>query len=266
MLIPYFDVITSTDHIKTWRWLYLLTTKNSYIPAICSIFNRMKKSDKTAIILGATGLTGGILLQSLLTDERYSEVKVFTRSPLCLTHPKLSEFLCDLLTLENQEANFTADEVFCCIGTTKAKTPDKELYKAIDYGIPVAAATLCKKNEIPAFLVVSAMGADPSSSVFYNKVKGEMEATILNLGLPKTHILQPSLIGGDRKENRPGEYFGKQLMKVFNFLLVGSLKKYRTIAPENIADTMVWLANNPYADKRLTSDIITNIAENRTHA
>lgn len=226
----------------------------------------MNKTNKTAIILGATGLTGGILLQSLLTDNRYSQVKVFTRSPLRLTHPKLSEFQCDLLTLEAQEASFTADEVFCCIGTTKAKTPDKELYKTIDYGIPVAAATLSKKNTIATFLVVSAMGADSNSSVFYNKVKGEMEAAVLNLRLPKTNILQPSLIGGDRKENRPGEYFAKQLMKVFNSLMVGFLRKYRTIAPENIAETMVWLANNPYADTRLTSDVITNIAENRTHA
>ena len=181
----------------------------------------MNKTNKTAIILGATGLTGGILLQSLLTDERYSKVKVFTRSPLRLTHPKLNEFLSDLLKLDAEEANFAADEVFCCIGTTKAKTPEKELYKAIDYGIPVTAATLCKKHAITTFLVVSAMGADPNSSVFYNKVKGEMEAAVLNLGLPKTYILQPSLIGGDRKESRPGEYFGKQLMKVFNFLLVG---------------------------------------------
>ncbi len=226
----------------------------------------MKTSDKTAIILGATGLTGGILLQLLLRDDRYADIKVFTRSPLRLTHPKLTEIKCDLLALENQEADFTADEVFCCIGTTKANTPDKELYKAIDYGIPVAAASLCKKNEIPTFLVVSAMGADPNSGVFYNKVKGEMEAAVLNLGLPKTHILQPSLIGGDRKERRPGEYVGKQLMKILNFFLIGSLKKYRTIAPENIAATMVWLANNPYADIRLSSDIISKIAENSLYA
>lgn len=226
----------------------------------------MNKTDKTAILLGATGLTGSVLLQLLLTDERYSQVIVFTRSPLRLTHPKLKEIQCDLLKLEAQQTHFKADEVFCCIGTTKAKTPDKELYKAIDFGIPVSTAQLCKQNNIPAFLVVSAMGADASSSVFYNRVKGEMEAVVLSVGLPKTHILQPSLIGGDRKESRPGEYVGKQLMKAFNFLMVGSLKKYRTISPENIAETMLWLANNPYADTRLTSDIITKIAENRTHA
>jgi hypothetical protein len=138
------------------------------------------RGDKTAIILGATGLTGGLLLQLLLRDDRYADIKVFTRSPLRLTHPKLTEIQCDLLTLENQEADFTADEVFCCIGTTKANTPDKELYKAIDYGIPVAAASLCKKNEIPTFLVVSAMVSsilspisavklNPPSAVFFKK-------------------------------------------------------------------------------------------------
>jgi len=140
----------------------------------------MKKTDKTAIILGATGLTGGILLELLLKDDRYSQLKVLTRSPLRLTHPKLTEIQCDLLKLEEQQAHFNADEVFCCIGTTKAKTPDKERYKAIDFGIPITAAQLCKKNNITTFLVVSAMGADPNSSVFYNKVKGEMEAAVLD--------------------------------------------------------------------------------------
>lgn len=226
----------------------------------------MKTSDKKAIILGATGLTGGLLLKSLLADDRYLNIIVFTRSPLGFTHPKLTEIQCDLLKLEAQQTHFTADEVFCCIGTTKAKTPDKALYKAIDFGIPVSAAQLCKKNDIPAFLVVSAMGADPSSRVFYNKIKGEMEAAVLQLGLPKTHILQPSLIGGDRNESRPGEYLGKQLMKVLDFLMVGPLKKYKTIAPENIAATMIWLANNPYAETRLTSDIITKIAKTEHNA
>jgi uncharacterized protein YbjT (DUF2867 family) len=223
----------------------------------------MKKTDKKAIILGATGLTGGILLQSMLHDERYTSIKAFTRKPLGISHPKLSEFKCDLLKLAEQEKHFTADEVFCCIGTTKAKTPDEETYRAIDYGIPVAAASLCKINNIPSFLVVSAMGADPNSSIFYNKIKGEMEAAVLKLGLPKTYILQPSLISGDRDESRPGEYFFKQFMKIFNSVMLGSLKKYRTIAPESIAKTMVWLANNPYAENRLTSDIIIRIAENK---
>ncbi len=223
----------------------------------------MKKVDKTAIILGATGLTGGILLQFLLHDDRYISIKVFTRKPLEISHPKLAEFKCDLLKLTEQEEHFTADEVFCCIGTTKAKTPDEERYRAIDFGIPVAAASLCKKNDIPSFLVVSAMGADQKSSIFYNRIKGEMEAAVLELGLPKTHILQPSLIGGDRNESRPGEYLFKQVMTIFNFAMVGSLTKYKTIAPGNIAQTMVWLANNPYAENRLTSDIISKLAETK---
>jgi uncharacterized protein YbjT (DUF2867 family) len=237
--------------------------KWSNILPIYLIFRGMKKADKTAIILGATGLTGGILLQFLLLDDRYTSIKVFTRKPLGINHPKLVEFKCDLLKLTEQEEHFIADELFCCIGTTKAKTPNQETYKAIDYGIPVAAALLCNKNNISSFLVVSAMGADPKSSIFYNRVKGEMEAAVLELGLPKTHILQPSLIGGDRNESRPGEYFFKQFMKVFNFAMVGPLRKYRTISPKSIAEALLCLANNPYAENRLTSDIIIKLAENK---
>ncbi|MGK0494218.1 MAG: hypothetical protein ACJAU2_000596 [Maribacter sp.] len=223
----------------------------------------MKKADKTAIILGATGLTGSILLHLLLHDDRYTSIKVFTRKSLEISPPKLVEFKCDLLKLAEQEQDFTADEVFCCIGTTKAKTPDEERYRAIDYGIPVAAASLCKKNDIPSFLVVSAMGADPKSSIFYNRIKGEMEAAVLDIALPKTHVLQPSLIGGYRNESRPGEYLFKQFMKVFKFAMVGSLRKYRTISPKSIAETMLWLANNPYVENRLPSDIIRKLTENK---
>ncbi|WP_027076699.1 Rossmann-fold NAD(P)-binding domain-containing protein [Maribacter antarcticus] len=223
----------------------------------------MKKVDKTAIILGATGLTGSILLHLLLHDDRYTRIKVFTRKSLEISHPKLVEFKCDILKLAEQEQNFTADEVFCCTGTTKAKTPDEERYRTIDYGIPVAAASLSKKNDIPSFLVVSAIGADRKSSIFYNRIKGEMEAAVLDIGLPKTHVLQPSLIGGNRNESRPGEYLFKQFMKVFKFAMVGSLRKYRTISPKSIAETMLWLANNPYIENRLPSDIISKLAENK---
>jgi uncharacterized protein YbjT (DUF2867 family) len=223
----------------------------------------MKKVDKKAIILGATGLTGSILLHLLLHDDRYTSIKVFTRKSLKISHPKLVEFKCDILKLAEQEQHFTADEVFCCIGTTKAKTPDQETYRTIDYGIPVAAASLCKKNDIPSFLVVSAMGSDQKSFIFYNRIKGEMEAAVLDIGLPKTHVLQPSLIGGDRNESRPGEYLFKQFMKVFKFAMVGYLRKYRTISPKSIAETMLWLANNPYVENRLPSDIISKLAENK---
>ncbi len=109
-------------------------------------------TQKTAIILGATGLTGSLLLQMLLKDNRYKKIKLFSRKTTGIKNEKLQEHLLDLLKLSDHVSDFVADEVFCCIGTTKAKTPDKGLYKKIDYGIPVGAAELCKKNKIKHLL------------------------------------------------------------------------------------------------------------------
>lgn len=220
---------------------------------------QLKTQDKTAIILGATGLTGGNVLQMLLKDTRYSKIKIFSRKGLGLQHPKLEEHIGDLLKLYQFKSDFTADEVFCCVGTTKAKTPDPKMYRDIDYGIPVSAATLCKQNNIGSFLVISALGANANSNITYNSLKGEMEEAVIDISLPKTHILQPALIAGKREEKRWGEWAAKQLMKVLNLVMVGPLAKYRSIHPESIAKAMVWLANNSDERVRIASDEIKRI-------
>lgn len=222
----------------------------------------MKTTDKTAIVLGATGLTGSLLVQRLLDDDRYETVKVFTRRSLGVEHQKLVEHQCDLLKLKNESEHFYGDEVYCCIGTTKAKTPNKEMYRKIDFGIPVTAAELCKKNNIDTYLVVSALGADANSRVFYNRIKGEMEDAVLEMGIKNIYLLQPSLIAGKRKEARPTEYIFKQLMKLLNIVLAGPLKKYQSIAPETIADALVLLANSDYKMKRIPSDKIADLVKN----
>ncbi|WP_299152814.1 NAD(P)H-binding protein [uncultured Christiangramia sp.] len=211
---------------------------------------------KTAIILGATGLTGGILLDKLIKDERYRKIKVFGRNHVSQRSEKIEEYLIDLFELEKVQELFTGEEVFCCIGTTKSKTPDKELYRQIDFGIPATAAKLAKRNNIYTFMVISALGADEDSNIFYNKVKGEMEGAVLEQKIPNTYILQPSLIAGDRAENRLMESIFIKLMKFGNHLLIGNLKKYRSIEPEEIANAMQYLANHPYESGRIESDKI----------
>jgi len=213
---------------------------------------------KTAIILGATGLTGSILLQRLLNDDSISTIKLFSRSSSNVKSPKVEEHLVDMFELESQTEHFTGDVVFCCIGTTKSKTPDKETYKRIDYGIPVTAAKLAKQNSISKFIVISALGSNPESSVFYNKVKGEMECDVLQQNISETYILQPSLIGGDRSENRTGESIAQFFAKVFGFLIP---KKYKMIEPETIAKAMQNLLYKPYSETRIPSDDIKKIAK-----
>lgn len=216
----------------------------------------MESGQKKAIVLGATGLVGGLLTRELLGNPGYSEVLVFGRSPLGLSHPKLTETRADLLALGELQPVFRADVVFCCVGTTKAKTPDRETYRAIDFGIPVAAARLCQDNGIPSFMAVSALGADPDSRFFYNRVKGEMEAEVLRCEVRYIHLLQPSLIGGDRQEARAGERMAQRAMGLLEPLLRGPLEKYRTIHPLTIARAMVHLAEHPVEQARIPSDQI----------
>ena len=220
----------------------------------------MKENGKTALILGATGLTGGILLRLLLENEAYDKVKLFSRTSIGFTHPKIEEHLIDLLHLNEYTSDFTADEVFCCIGTTKKKTPNNDTYRKIDYGIPLAAAKMAKCNEIKTYIVISALGANAKSSMFYNKIKGEMEDAVLAQGIARTFILQPALISGNREEKRAGEWLIKKIMKALDFLLIGSLRKYRVIAPTTIASAMIWLANNSYKEARIASDEIKKLA------
>ncbi|HSP40593.1 MAG TPA: NAD(P)H-binding protein [Gillisia sp.] len=217
---------------------------------------------KTAIILGATGLTGGILLQQLLQDPRYGKIKLFGRSSVAVKDIKIEEHLVDLFEPDSYEYQFTGDEVFCCIGTTKNKTPDEETYRKIDRGIPVSSAILSRKNNIPTFVVISALGANKNSKMFYNRIKGEMEAEVLAQDIPNTYIFQPSLIAGDRVESRPWEKLAMKVMKMLNPIFVGGMKKYRSIHPETIAKAMILVANEGYPKNRIISEEIKQIVEN----
>ena len=215
---------------------------------------------RTAILLGITGLIGNALAKNILEDSRYDKLISFHRRKSGIVHPKLEEHIVDLFELEKYAEQFKGDVVFCCIGTTQAKTDDKVTYKKIDYGIPVAAAKLSAYNNIPKFIAISALGANPSSSVFYNKTKGEMERDVLKQNVNETYFLQPSLLAGDREEQRTLEKLAIGAFKVLNPLLIGPLKKYQSIKPEPIVATMQYLAFNTYSEIRIESDEIKKIA------
>lgn len=218
--------------------------------------------NKSAIILGATGLTGSFVLDELLNNNDYNKVIAFTRSPLETTHEKLEVIECDLLNLEEQKDKFKADEVYVCIGTTNNKTPNKKLYREIDFGIPVTAAQLCRENRIDNIAVMSSLGANHKSTVFYPKTKGEMENTVLEMEIPNTFLLRPSMIMGPRKERRFGETMGKMFAFILGPLLNGSLKKYKGIHAETIAKAMINLCNGKSEVKGIIeSDKIWGLAE-----
>lgn len=216
---------------------------------------------KTAILLGGSGAVGSELLQLLLADSRYEKIKLFARSSVKNNNTKIEEHLINLFELSSYADVFKGDEVYCCIGTTKAKTPDKKTYRDIDFGIPVAAAKLAADNHIGTYIVVSAIGADADSSIFYNRTKGEMQDAVLSEHITKVHLLQPSLILAERKDNRFAEKVAEGFMWLLNPLLFGGAAKYRSIKAATIAKAMLWLANNNYSKTIIQSDAIEDIGK-----
>ena len=216
---------------------------------------------KSAIVLGATGLTGSLLLKELLADEYYSKVILFSRSSARIKHAKIEEHLIDVLNLCDHKEKFKADVVFCCIGTTKKKTPDQNMYQKIDVGIPHAAALVAKENDIPRFIVISAMGANTKSSIFYNRIKGEMEEKVLKQQVKYTYILRPSLITGVRSERRTGEKLAIYLFKVLDYLMLGPLKKYQSISAKEIVNAMLILSQSNRGSALINSAEIKNLSK-----
>ena len=194
---------------------------------------------KTALLVGATGLVGGFVLEQLLEDAYYDSVVVLSRKSLQLQHTKLKEVLVNFDQLENYTNDIKADVVFCCLGTTIKAAGSQEAFKKVDYEYPLRVAEIAKQNGASAFLIVTALGAAKSSIIFYNRVKGEVEEAIGNLHFDAFHILQPSLIIGERKESRTGEGIAQTLSPIYDTLMFGPLTKYKSIKAEQIAKAMI---------------------------
>lgn len=191
--------------------------------------------NKVAMIAGSSGLTGGFLLKMLLEAPEYREVIAYVRKPTRIQHPKLREVVMDW---EKLDAPVPADDVFCCLGTTIKKAGSQEAFRRVDYEYPLHLAELQLEGGSQQFLLVSAIGADASSSIFYSRVKGELEAALQKLGYKSLHIFQPSFIAGPRKEKRVGERIGLAIFSFISPLFIGPLKKYAPIPAEHIARAM----------------------------
>ncbi|MGG0823500.1 oxidoreductase [Paenibacillus turicensis] len=194
---------------------------------------------KTALIAGASGLVGQHLLHLLLHSEVYDHIIALVRSPLNKQHPKLIEHIVNFDKLEEHSALFAVDDVFCCLGTTIKKAGSQEVMYQIDVDYPYSIAKLSQQQGAQQFLVVSAMGANPNSSIFYSRMKGELEQKLATLGYPSLSILRPALLLGERNEVRVGERIGAIVAKGTAWLMAGPLKKYKAIEGRQVARAML---------------------------
>lgn len=196
-------------------------------------------SKRTALIAGGSGLVGGHLLQMLLDNDAWERVTSLGRTQLPLTHARLRQQTVDFDRLEEQREIFGADDVFCCLGTTIKKAGSQQAFRRVDHDYPLAIAKLAKQQGAKQFLVVTALGSDAGSPIFYNRVKGELERELRGLELPSLHVFQPSLLLGDRREHRAGERVGAVFMKLAGPAMVGPLRKYRAIEASVVARAML---------------------------
>jgi uncharacterized protein YbjT (DUF2867 family) len=197
---------------------------------------------KSALLVGASGLVGGYCLTSLLEEPLYTQVKVLVRKPLTLVHKKLVQHVINFDDLEMFGELLYTNDVFCCLGTTIKKAETQEAFRRVDYDYPVKLAALTQHCGADRFLFVSSLGADLHSRIFYNRVKGEVEEAIRKISFTAFHVFRPSLLLGNRKEQRTGEKVGAVAMVALRQVMIGHLRKYRAIQASDVACAMVRVA------------------------
>jgi uncharacterized protein YbjT (DUF2867 family) len=192
---------------------------------------------KTALVVGATGLVGGVVLRLLLEDRIYDRVVALVRRPLGIKDDRLEERLVDFDHLES--ADLAADDVYCALGTTMKRAGSREAFRKVDLDYVRALAERSRACGARAFALVSSVGANPRASNFYLRVKGEAEAAVKAAGFDSVEIMRPSFLVGTRSEGRAGEALGTRLFQALDWTLVGPLRKYRPVRAVDLACAMI---------------------------
>ena len=197
---------------------------------------------RTALLLGASGLIGGHCLELLLADKDYGQITILVRKLLPQTHPKLTQRIINFDRITEAADAFQVQDVFCCLGTTIKTAGSQEAFRQVDFTYPVESARLAMQQGAAQFLLVSSLGADAKSSVFYSRTKGEVERAIAASDLSSVQIFRPSLLLGQRAEVRTGEVMAEKISRALSFLLLGPLRKYRPIEARAVAAAMIAIA------------------------
>lgn len=215
---------------------------------------------KSAVVFGATGLVGNELLKLLLSDNSYKKVTAVIRKKMLINHEKLIQVeIKDYQELANFSDELHADAYFCCIGTTLKKAGSQEAFRKVDHDIPVMIGQLAEDLSVPSLVIISSIGANASSSNFYLRTKGEMEASVRKVYSGNLKFVRPSLLIGKREEFRFGEKTAIVFMKIFGWLFFGPLKRYKGIDAVKVASAMIKLADERSGKLVCESDELQNL-------
>lgn len=191
----------------------------------------------TALVIGSTGLVGGKLLKVLLADPRFDRVVSFARRPLPFSDPKLDAQVVDFRSPEAWAGKVKGDVLFSALGTTRKQAGSLETQYEVDFTFQYQTARAARQNGVETLALVSSSGADETSRIFYSRMKGELERDVIALGFPRTRILRPGLLAGEREQARPAEHAAVVVSRVLH--RVPGLHWIRPIEGEQVARALV---------------------------
>ena len=197
---------------------------------------------KSALIAGSTGLIGSALLQLLLEENHYEHVISISRRSTGVNHPKLKEVITSFDRLSNVKEDLIADDVFICLGSTMKKAGSKDAFEKYDYAYPLEIATIALENGAQQVSIITALGANSESPFFYNRVKGDLEKAMASLDYKSVNMLRPSLLLGERDENRMTENIAQSFYKALGWAFVGPISKYKAVEGSSVARAMLQVA------------------------
>jgi len=219
---------------------------------------------RIALVAGATGLVGGILLKTLLDAPDYTRVYALTRRTFAKEHPKLANRVVNFDRMAEQLKGLVVHDAFCCIGTTIADAGSQEAFRETDVDAVLLFARAARAAQATRFVVVSSVHASSKSKKFYLRTKGEMEEAVSDVGFTSVDILQPSLLLGPRESLRPLEFAAAIFAPLVNPLLTGAREPLRAIPAETVAKAMLGAARRGgRGTYRYTYGAIRQLAEIR---
>jgi uncharacterized protein YbjT (DUF2867 family) len=214
----------------------------------------------TALVFGASGLTGKFVTEHLIADSAYDTIKIFVRKEINIQHGKVKQIIFKSEDVEQLSTQLSGDHLFCCIGTTIKKAGSKEVFYRTDHDLVERIAQIASSNKVKSFIVISSIGARDNSSNFYLNTKGKMEESIKTFSFNNLCIVRPSMLLGLRNERRLLEDGGKILIRVLSPLLIGFAKKYRPIHASTVAKAMIKLAKDFKGTNTIESDQLEILA------
>lgn len=200
--------------------------------------DRIVKSQKTALVVGATGLVGSALISRLIAHPGYLRVLVFARRPLLVDHPKIQVTLLDFERLSDYADQIRGDDLFICLGTTMQKAGSKAAFVKVDLTYNLIISRIAAANGVKQLILLSAVGADINSTFFYNRVKGALEEQVKKLPFWSIHIFRPAVLLGEREDLRPGEWLAGKVTGWLNNRVV-KLGRYTPVAADRLAQAML---------------------------